>query len=109
MFEHEFNYINEENNTKIIYCSSQTKGCDCKNILSNNRKSIWLSEKNIPQIIIIDISKIEKKPENSFFKYFGIYCWHAYSTNPKIIQLLVSENNKNYFDLGNYNIFKLKI
>ena len=104
MFEHEFNYINEENNTKIIYCSSQTKGCDCKNILSNNRKSIWLSEKNIPQIIIIDISKIEKKPENSFFKYFGIYCWHAYSTNPKIIQLLVSENNKNYFDLGNYEL-----
>ena len=104
MFDHEFNYINEENNVKIIYCSSQTKGCDCKNILSNNRKSIWLSEKNIPQIIIIDISKIEKKPENSFFKYFGIYCWHAYSTNPKIIQLLVSENNKNYFDLGNYEL-----
>ena len=104
MFDHEFNYINEENNVKIIYCSSQTKGCDSKNILSNNRKSIWLSEKSIPQIIIIDISKMEKKPENSFFKYFGIYCWHAYSTNPKIIQILVSENNKNYFDLGDYEL-----
>jgi hypothetical protein len=104
MFEQEFNFVSEENNVKINYCSSQTKGCDCKNILSNNRKSIWLSEKSVPQIIIIDLSKMEKKPENFFFKYFAIYCWHAYSTNPKIIQILVSENNKKYFDLGDYEL-----
>ena len=104
MFEQKFNFVSEENNVKINYCSSQTKGCDCKNILSNNRKSIWLSEKSVPQIIVIDLSKMEKKPENFFFKFFGIYCWHAYSTNPKIIQILVSENNKKYFDLGDYEL-----
>ena len=72
MFEQEFNFVSEENNVKINYCSSQTKGCDCKNILSNNRKSIWLSEKSVPQIIVIDLSKMEKNQKIFFLNIYNL-------------------------------------
>ena len=37
---------------------------------------------------------------------FGIYCWHAYNTNPKLIELLISDNNKNnnFKSLGIYEL-----
>ena len=41
---------------------------------------------------------MKKYPKNGF-NTFGIYCWHAYNTNPKVIELLISTNynsaNKN--------------
>ena len=64
MFENAYNYISEKNNVSISFCTSQSKGCPSKNILSDNQKSIWLSEKNVPQTIIINVSRIIKSPDN---------------------------------------------
>jgi hypothetical protein len=44
-----------------------------------------------------------KKPSNHF-KYFGIHCWHAYSTNPKIIEIFFSNDNQNFQSFGKYEI-----
>jgi hypothetical protein len=41
------------------------------------------------------------KPRQNF-RYFGLYCWHAYATNPKSIELHFSKDNKNYQFLGKY-------
>jgi len=103
MFENAYNYISEKNNVSISFCTSQSKGCPSKNILSDNQKSIWLSEKNVPQTIIINLSRMIKSP-NNYFKYFGIYCWHAYTTNPKTIQISFSENNNKYFLIGEFEL-----
>ena len=35
-----------------------------------------------------------KYPKNGF-NTFGIYCWHAYITNPKIIELQITDNYQN--------------
>ena len=45
-----------------------------------------------------------KKNPKGFFKYWGIYCWHAFSTNPKKIELQISEDNEYYYSLGNYEL-----
>ena len=89
----------------IIQSTSEMNGCPITNILEKETKSIWLSEEFLPQEIIIHINK-------TYFKYFpkkistiGIYCWHAYSTNPKLIEILLSVNNtKNYISLGNFDL-----
>ena len=65
----------------------------------------------MPQTIIIDVSQLNIYPKNGF-NTFGIYCWHAYNTNPKLIELLISDNystnnkNSNFNSLG---IFELEM
>jgi hypothetical protein len=103
--EIDYNYLTNENNAKIVNFSSQTKGCSALNILSNDRKAIWLTENTLPQFVVLEIGNLIRKPKNkNYFKYFGIYCWHAYSTNPKIIELQFSKDNKNFISFGKYEI-----
>ena len=54
----DFNFIDEKNNVKIISFTSCHKNCSPKNLLKEDLKLIWLSEKEVPQTIIIDISNI---------------------------------------------------
>ena len=106
MLGSEYNYICEENNARIISCTSESKTCYSKNILSSDKKKLWVSSTSVPQTIIIDLSNLVKKPRG-YFKYFGIYCWHAYSTNPKKILLEYSENEKeknSYKKLGLFEV-----
>ena len=44
-----------------------------------------------------------KKPKNPF-KYWGLYCWHAYSTNPKLIEIQASSDNKEYVSFGAFDV-----
>ena len=89
----------------FIQSTSEMNGCPITNILDKEQKSIWLSEESLPQEILLHINK-------SYFKYFpkkistiGIYCWHAYSTNPKLLEILLSVNStKNYISLGNFDL-----
>ena len=117
-FDKFFNYISNKNNARISSFTSQSNICYCSNILSDNIKvsyilyylkqqSIWLSQPGFPQNIIIDISHLKKYPLKGF-NTFGLYCWHGYNTNPKTIELLISDNNnnKNFKSLG---IFELKM
>ena len=118
-----FNYINVKNNAKISFYTSQSNICYCSNILSDNIKviiniisnlfisiqSIWLSQPGFPQVIIIDISDLKTYPKKGL-NTFGIYCWHAYNTNPKVIELLISTNynssnkNNNFTSLGFFEL-----
>jgi hypothetical protein len=101
----DYNYLTQENNAKVVLLSSETKGCSASNILSTDRKAIWLSESSIPQHLVIDLGNLLKKPKSNF-KYFGIYCWHAYSTNPKVIELQFSKDSPkgNLISFGKYEI-----
>ena len=38
------------------------------------------------------------------YKAFGIYCWHAYNTNPKLIELYFSKDNITYALCGNFSV-----
>ncbi|EAR88232.2 hypothetical protein TTHERM_00023910 (macronuclear) [Tetrahymena thermophila SB210] len=85
------NFISEQNNAKVISCSSELKNAQAANIISANRKSIWMTEEGMPQSVIIDISKLADRPK--FFKCVAFDCWHDYKTNPSIIEFLVSTDN----------------
>ena len=99
------NNISQSFLRNLIQSSSEINGCPITNILDKETKSIWLSEEFLPQEIILNINK-------NYFKYFpkklstiGIYCWHAYSTNPKLIEILISINDSNnYISLGNFDL-----
>ena len=91
---------------KIIQSSGEMEGYPITNILESEDKAIWLSTEVLPQEITINISK-------QFFKEFpkkisaiGIYCWHAYPTNPKLIEIQISKNKdkKSFVSLGNFDL-----
>jgi len=65
----------------------------------------------LPQTIIIDVSQLNIYPKNGF-NTFGIYCWHAYNTNPKLIEILISDNysiNNKKSNFSSLGIFKLEM
>ena len=100
----DFNYIDEKNNVEIVSYTSCHKNYPPQNILKEDLKLIWLSEKEVPQSIIIDISNMIKKPEQNQFEYFGIFLWHSYQSNPKEIELSFSNNNKDFTLIGIYEL-----
>ena len=66
-----------------------------------------MSQQGFPQNIIIDVSQLKQYPKKGF-NTFGIYCWHAYNSNPKLIELLISDNNKNT-NFKSLGIFELEM
>ena len=100
----DFNYIDEKNNVEIVSFTSCHKNYPPQNILKDDLKLIWLSEKEVPQSITIDISNMTKKPEQNQFEYFGIFLWHSYQSNPKEIELRFSNNNKDFTLIGIYEL-----
>ena len=95
----------KESISNFIQSSSEVSECSIINVLEDNSSSIWISKEELPQEIIINISR-------SFFKQYpkklsaiGIYCWHAYPTNPKLVEILISKNNDdNYISFGNFDL-----
>jgi hypothetical protein len=47
---------------------------------------------------------LKKRPEH--YALFGIYCWHAYPTNPKLIELQYSKDMLNYNTLAKFDILQ---
>lgn len=109
MFDKEidYNYATAINGVKVSYTSSTREGCLGSNIINNDNRTLWVSKKSVPQKITLNLTNMIKRPKNFFCEYFGVYCWHAYKTNPKLIELYYSENNKQYYFLGKFNL-KLK-
>ena len=107
------NYLSTENLisssveflNEIILSSGEMEGCPITNILETDEKTLWLSTEELPQEITINLFK-------SFFKEFpkklssiGIYCWHAYPTNPKLIEVKMSKDKgKTFISLGNFDL-----
>ena len=99
----DYNYLNDNNNIKIISCTSYNNNSNPKNILNDDIKKIWLSEKEVPQSITIDISKMIKKPQNNF-EFFGVHLWHAYQTNPKQIEFYYANSLNKFILIGIYEL-----
>jgi hypothetical protein len=95
----------KESISNFIQSSSEVSECSITNVLDENSSSIWISNEELPQTIILNLSR-------SFFKEYpkklaaiGIYCWHAYPTNPKLVEVLISKNNdNNYISFGNFDL-----
>ena len=117
------NYISTENNAKVDFCSSEKENGKCVNILSEekvriiyfnkkksnlNSQNLWLSNSNIPHEIIIDISELNIYPKDKY-NSFAIFCWHGHDSNPKTVEILISDKknrNEGFLSLG---IFELEI
>ena len=93
------NYLHQSNGAFILEASSSRIGCSA-NSLINNSKGVWVSNEGLPQHIIIDISKLHNRNHCNFF---GWYCWHNYSSNPSVIELMISTDYANY---KNWSTFK---
>ena len=90
---------------EIIQSSSEMEGCPIINILESDEKTLWLSTEELPQEIIINLKRDLFKEMPKKISGIGIYCWHAYPTNPKLIEILISKNNGiNFVSLGNFDL-----
>ena len=101
------NLIFQEKNpiSNFIQSSSEVSDCSITNVLEDNSSSIWISSEELPQEIILNISRSFFKEYPKKLSAIGIYCWHAYPTNPKLVEILISKNNdENYISFGNFDL-----
>ena len=101
------NINSDKNETllEIIKSSSEMEGYPITNILESDEKTLWLSTEELPQEIIINMNKDLFKEMPKKISGIGIYCWHAYPTNPKLIEIQISKNKGNTFiSLGNFDL-----
>ena len=90
---------------QIIQSSSEMEGYPITNILESDEKTLWLSTEELPQEIIINIKRDLFKEMPKKISAIGIYCWHAYPTNPKLIEIQISKNNGiTFISLGNFDL-----
>ena len=97
----------ESNETllEIIQSSSEMEGCPITNILESDEKTLWLSTEELPQEITINLKRDLFKEMPKKISALGIYCWHAYPTNPKLIEIQISKNNGiTFISLGNFDL-----
>jgi hypothetical protein len=81
-----------EDTAQIIQVTSQTPHCSIQNVLRPDRSQIWLSQHSLPQIITVQFIQQQSMPVNMV----GFDCWHDYASNPKTIELLVSNDDLAY-------------
>ena len=99
------NLVSHESLPEIIQSSSEMEGYPITNILESEEKSIWLSTEELPQEITINLFKSLFKEFPTKISAIGIYCWHAYPTNPKLIEVQISKNSGiNFVSLGNFDL-----
>ena len=97
--------ISNESLFEIIQSSSEMEGYPIKNILESDEKTLWLSTEELPQEITINIKKDLFKEMPKKISALGIYCWHAYPTNPKLIEIQISKNKGiSFISLGNFDL-----
>ena len=89
---------------EIIKSSSEMNGCPVTNLLQSQTKSIWLSSENLPQEIILNLSSKYLISFPQKISAIGIYCWHAYPTNPKLVEIQISKNGIVFNSLGNFEL-----
>ena len=90
---------------EIIKSSSEMEGYSITNILESDEKTLWLSIEQLPQEITINLNKDLFKELPKKISAIGIYCWHAYPTNPKLIEIQISKNKGiSFISLGNFDL-----
>lgn len=69
---------------------------DASNLMTEDDRKLWLSSKRTSleqSCLIIDLTAA-KFGQKLYFKSIGFRCWHAYSTNPKMIRISFSSTDK---------------
>lgn len=92
------NFARALNGAAVTECSSYTFRCPPHHVLRDDMKSLWLSQEGLPQSIVIDLSQLHVRPRNYY--WFGWTCWHAYSSNPAVVELYASEDGEHYKKLA---------
>ena len=88
----------------FITASSEINDCPITNVLQDN-KNIWLSEEFLPQEIILNFRNIKLNEYPKKLTAIGVYCMNKYPNNPKIIEVLISEEEgNNFISLGHYDL-----
>ena len=88
----------------FITASSEINDCQITNVLEEN-KNIWLSEEFLPQEIILNFRNIKLNEYPKKLTAIGVYCMNKYPSNPKIIEVLISqENGNNFISLGHFDL-----
>ena len=44
---------------------------------------------------------------SNIYQSFGVFCWHGYNSNPKLIELLISEKDNDIKDYQSLGIYEL--
>jgi hypothetical protein len=96
-----FNYLTHENGAAILECSSFKKNGPCDNVLTSDRRSLWLSESGLPQFMTFNLSELKQRPQS--FKSFGFDCWHDLQSNPAELEIQVSPNGENFISWMTFN------
>ena len=108
----------------VSHCTSTCDGCPAENALMDDVDRIWLSADgkssqiaaasgngsaslrslpvtsrgSPPQSVTIDMSQIALAQPSTVINTAGIYCWHAYSSNPKVISVFTSQGEMHNID-----------
>ena len=88
----------------IIQSTSEVESCPITNLLESKFKSIWISDESLPQEITFFLNSKFFKTMPKKITAIGIYCWHAYPTNPKLIEVLISKNFGEKKSFGNFDL-----
>ena len=95
------NYLTAENGAKVLSSSSEERGCYAENVLCSMERKLWLSERNLPQEITLDISNLTERPKE--FGEFGWYCWHFYNSNPSQVDLYAAQELNSWKKWGSFH------
>ncbi len=90
------NCLSEENGVQIAYTNGQSKS-NPSNLLNSLDSKLWLSPSHSkpPHVFLLNLTGMRQRPR--FFRYFGISCWHAYTSNPAQVKILIaSQEGKQY-------------
>ena len=53
------------------------------------------------------MTNLKQYPSN-IYQSFGIFCWHGYNSNPKLIELKINEENNDINDYQSLGLYKLE-
>lgn len=98
----ETSFLLDKNKALIHSCSSEIEGGSALNLLNKDKKSVWLTEEDLPQHVTFDISNLIKKPP--YITGFGIFSWHTHPTNPKLVEILISKDGLSFITLGHFEL-----
>ena len=80
---------------RLIDFSSDFEGCPPVNILDNGLQKLWLTKEHLPQWFCMCLNDL-RDINGIIIRTVGWHCWHAYVTNPRVVNLHVSTDGDNF-------------
>ena len=111
------NLASAEVGVTISSSTSACPGCPASNTLVDAAERVWLSEPLSssdneedddntstyqPQSLTLDFSQLSTAQPSVTMHTAGVYLWHSYSSNPKVISIFSSKDGASYSLVGKY-------